>query len=80
MVSSPGKLTQQTIFDLSKFIYSGLNHKKLIGTIFLDVAKAFDCINHDILLHKLLKIGFSQNSLRWFKSYLSRTQVDPQHM
>ena len=49
MVSSPGKLTQQTIFDVSKFIYSGLNHKKPIGIVSLDVAKAFDCINHDIL-------------------------------
>ena len=39
------------------------------------MAKAFDCINHNILLHKMSYIGFNQNTLNWFKSYLSRTQV-----
>ena len=44
-----GRLTQQAIFDFIKFVYSSLNHKKIIGSICLDVAKAFDSINHDIL-------------------------------
>ena len=39
----PGKSTQQAAFDLLKYIYSGLNHRKIIGLICLDVAKAFDC-------------------------------------
>ena len=69
-----GKSTQQAIFDLTKFIYSGLNHKKIIGTVCLDVAKAFDSINHDILMYKMKKIGFSDNSIAWFRSYLHRTQ------
>ena len=71
----PGKSTQQAIFDLTKFIFSALNHKKIVGSICLDVAKAFDSINHDILLYKLSKIGFNENSIAWFKSYLNRTQV-----
>ena len=70
-----GKSTHQAVFDLSKFIYSGLNHKKIVSTICLDVAKAFDSINHNILLYKLSKIGFSDKSVKWFKSYLTRTQV-----
>ena len=70
-----GRSTQQAAFDLLKYIYSGLNHKKVVGSVCLDVAKAFDCINHDILLFKLRKIGFSENSIAWFKSYLTRTQV-----
>ena len=41
---------QYSIFDLVKFIHSGLNNKKLISCICLDVCKAFDCINHYILL------------------------------
>ena len=69
-----GKSTQQAIFDLTKYIYSGLNNKKIVGTICLDVAKAFDSINHDILLYKMSKIGFSDNALLWFRSYLNRTQ------
>ena len=67
--------TQQSIFDFLKFVYSSLNNKKLFCAICLDVCKAFDCINHDVLLFKLSKIGFSQSSLAWFKSYLTRTQV-----
>ena len=39
------------------------------------MAKAFDCINLDMLLLKPRKIGFSENCKAWFKSYLTRTQV-----
>ena len=70
-----GKSTNQAIFDLVKYIYSGLNRKKLVGTVCLDVAKAFDCLNHDILIYKMAKIGFSDNTCIWFRSYLTRTQV-----
>ena len=70
-----GKSTQQAIFDLTKFIYSNLNHKKLLCAVCLDVAKAFDCINYDVLIHKMSYIGFNHNTIAWFKSYLSRTQV-----
>ena len=67
--------TQQSVFDLLKFVYSSLNNKKLFSAICLDVCKAFDCINHTVLLFKLSKIGFSPLCLTWFKSYLTRTQV-----
>ena len=70
-----GKSTHEAIFDFIKFVYSNLNHKKLIVTTCLDVAKAFDCINHDILLIKMKKIGFSDPTTTWFKSYLTRRQA-----
>ena len=62
------------VFDFTKFVYSSMNNKKLFSAICLDVCKAFDCINHDVLLLKLKKIGFSLSSIAWFKSYLTRTQ------
>ena len=39
--------------------------------ILIDLQKAFDTINYEILLGKLHAIGFSQKTVAWFKSYLS---------
>ena len=45
---------------------------KLNGVIFLDVKRAFDSINHFILLTKMKKcFGISSIELKWFESYLS---------
>ena len=40
------------------------------GVLFLDLKKAFDTVNHDILIEKLKLYGFRKQSLSWFESYL----------
>ena len=53
-----------------------MDNKMLTALVLLDLSKAFDSINHNILLQKLEFIGASQSSLRWFSSYLKgRSQV-----
>ena len=42
--------------------------------VLLDMSKAFDSIQHDILLSKLQNLDFSQGALDWFQSYLSNRQ------
>ena len=45
------------------------------GVVFIDLQKAFDTIDHSILVRKLCNYRIDQTSLRWFRSYLSdRTQ------
>ena len=44
----------------------------MTGMILVDLQKAFDTINHDILLKTLSAIVFSNHIIGWFKSYLSK--------
>ena len=48
----------------------GFDDGLVTSMILYDLQKAFDTINHDILLKKLSIIGFSDHTVKWFQSYL----------
>ncbi len=48
-----------------------MNKRDLTGLILLDLHKAFDIVNHDLLLRKLKQYSVSDNALCWFTSYLT---------
>ena len=48
-----------------------MHDSKLVGTVFMDLSKAFDLVNHDVLRSKLAKYHVSPEALEWFTSYLS---------
>ena len=62
--------TDTCLSFLNDKVLEGFNDGLVAGMILTDLQKAFDTINHDILLKKLSIIGFSDHTV-WFQSYLS---------
>jgi len=70
------KNTEQNLIHFVNFISEALNNGDFCIGVFLDLKKAFDTVDHQILLMKLEYYGIKGLELNWFKSYLSnRSQV-----
>ena len=61
-------------FILFNHISTALEKKEHTVAIFCGLRKAFDCVNHNILLIKLEKMGIKNNELLWFKNYLQNRE------
>jgi exonuclease III len=63
--------TEKASFKLINDILQALNNKSYVGGIFCDLEKAFDCVNHDLLMKKLKFYGITDNAYALIKSYLN---------
>ena len=63
--------TSHALISLTVQIRQALDNNKLVCGVFIDLKKAFDTVNHEILLKKLNYYGIRGVSNEWFKSYLT---------
>ena len=72
----PKLSTEIALVHFTDTILNNMDKGLVTGAVFLDLSKAFDTVDHSILLEKLKSCNFSIESVRWFKSYLTnRNQV-----
>lgn len=71
----PGRSTTTNLTCITQFIADELDRKHQVDVVYTDFSKAFDRLDHTILVKKLESFGFSRSLVTLFKSYLSgRTQ------
>ena len=66
-----GLRTDNATYKLTTKILNAMNNKLLVGGTFCDLEKAFDCVNHEILLSKLKFYGIDNKDFRLYQSYLN---------
>ena len=68
------KSTEHAILELSDEILNSFEKNNFTVGVFIDLSKAFDTVNNDVLIKKLSYYGINTNNLAWFSSYLRNRQ------
>ena len=75
-----GYSTQYCLIDMLEKWKRALDNRKIAGSLLTDLSKAFDCLNHELMIAKLEAYGFDYLALSYIYSYLSqrmqRTKVN----
>ena len=81
--SVPKLDTVTALIKVHEYATKAAEKKKATATVLLDQSSAFDIIEHNILISKLREYNFAENTIEWFKSYLSgrsyQVKVDSKH-
>ena len=67
----PKYSTNHALINITERIRESLDQGKFVAGVFVDFQKAFDTVNHQILVKKLSHYGIRGNLNKWFASYLS---------
>ena len=65
------KSTKSALIRFINTVQKDLDNKKKAVAVYIDLKKAFDTVNHKILIQKLELYGIRGHALEWFKSYLN---------
>lgn len=66
-----GRSVQTNLVDHVTFLCDNVMNGGQVDTIYTDFSKAFDMVDHTLLLGKLQKFGINGALLQWFQSYIS---------
>ena len=69
-----GFSTETAVISLVDQIRNQTGQKRHTAAIFIDLRKAFDTVDHSLLLEKMNVIGFTQQAKNWFRSYLENRE------
>lgn len=67
----PGRSVETNLSLYADFLLKSMDERFQVDSVYTDFCKAFDTIDHKILLRKLKKAGVHGNLLLWFQSYLT---------
>lgn len=63
--------TQHVLLNLIEEWRKKLDDNYIVGAVLTDLSKAFDCINHDLIIAKFTAYGFQKSALCYIFSYLT---------
>ena len=66
--------TDTCLVHLTDYIKQEQDKGNYVGMVLLDLQKAFDTVDHGILIQKLTALGLDNSALNWFRSYLHERQ------
>ena len=66
-----GHSIESALLHLTDTWLQAINDSNIVGCVLVDFRKAFDLVNHKLLLQKLKQYKINKLSLLWFESYLS---------
>ena len=70
--------TQHVLIKLIEEWNSNFDHNFIVGSVLMDLSKAFDCIPHDLIIAKLHAYDFDENALVLVYSYLKKRKQSVQ--